>query len=126
MPKDDATWLNVAYAILFTLSAYIGYKALYTVGISFGWVERYDSWFPAAMTVFGLVIGAVVTFVVRRNTDRHEYYLAALGEIRKVTWPTWADTKRMTLVVVVVVAVFAVILAGFDLVWGWALKSLIG
>ena len=126
MPKDDATWLNVAYAILFILTAYVGYKAMETVGIRMGWIERYDSWFPAAMTVTGLVIGGVTTFVVRNKPDRHEYYLASIGEIRKVTWPTWPDTKRMTVVVCVVVAFFAVVLALFDMIWGWVLKSLIG
>ena len=42
-----------------------------------------------------------------------------------MTWPTAPDVKRMTLVVCVVVAVFAVILAGFDMIWAKALKLLL-
>jgi len=42
-----------------------------------------------------------------------------------VTWPSMPDTRRMTLIVCVVVGIFAVILAVFDLVWAKILGLLI-
>jgi preprotein translocase subunit SecE len=64
-------------------------------------------------------------FYLGSNKERHEYFLAAIGELRKVTWPSMPDTRRMTLIVCVVVGIFAVILAIFDFVWAKMLGLLI-
>ena len=39
-------------------------------------------------------------------------------ELEKVTWPTRKETSASTVVVMVTVSVAALILAGFDVVWG--------
>ena len=124
MTKDDATWLNVAFVTFFALTAYIGFEAVNTVGIQTGWNEQYD-WYSVLATAIGLAIGGALTFYLRMDTARTDYFLAAIGELRKVAWPTVADTKRMTIVVCVVVGVFAVIVSIFDLLWAKALRLLI-
>lgn len=125
MGKDDATWLNISYLILAGIFAYVGYKALYTVGLQLGWAERFDSWYPVFTRVVALAVGGLGVLWVRSSEERREYHLAAIGEIRKVTWPTIPDTKRMTLVVVVVVAIFAAILAVFDIAWSKVLQFIL-
>jgi preprotein translocase SecE subunit len=124
MSKDDAAWLNVAYVVFFVLSSFVFFKAVETLGVQTGWSERFD-WYAAAQVVLGLVLGVSVTFYLRQDGTRHEYFLASIGELRKVTWPSWPDTKRMTIVVCVVVGIFAVIVSLFDLVWAKALKLLL-
>lgn len=124
MGKDDATWLNVSYVIFMFLSAYVFYKAVEMAGIQFALVERYD-WFTFAATGISVVAGAAVMVALRSSTERNEYYLASIGELRKVTWPSWADTKRMTIVVAVVVGFFSVVLSVFDVLWSRLLKMLI-
>lgn len=124
MGKDDATWLNVSYVIFMFLSAYVFYKAIEMVGIQFALVERYD-WFTFAATGLSVVAGAGVMIALRSGSERNEYYLASIGELRKVTWPSWADTKRMTIVVAVVVGFFSAVLSVFDVVWSRLLKMLI-
>lgn len=124
MGKDDATWLNVSYVAFMFLSAYIFFKAFEMLGIQFGWIERYD-WYTYAVTAAGVVLGFGVMMFLRSSSERHEYYLACIAELRKVTWPTWPDTKRMTIIVAVVVGFFAVILSVFDVIWSRLFKLLI-
>jgi preprotein translocase subunit SecE len=45
--------------------------------------------------------------------------------MRKVQWPDWENTKKLTMIVCVVVAVFSVILTVFDLAWAKLLKLLL-
>ena len=42
-----------------------------------------------------------------------------------MTWPSVEDTKKMTVIVVVVCAIFAVILAAFDVVWAKLFRLLL-
>jgi preprotein translocase SecE subunit len=124
MGKDDATWLNVTYVCFFALSAFFGYKALELVGLQIGWSERYE-WYGLVSTIVGIAIGLGATWALRGDSERNEYLLSSIAELRKVTWPSWEETKRMTLIVVVVVGIFAVIVGVFDLLWAKALHLLI-
>ena len=56
---------------------------------------------------------AGLVFGLKSDKERDEYFLQAIAELRKVTWPSVAETKQKTIVVCVVVGVFAVILCGF-------------
>lgn len=124
MSKDDSTWLKIAYVVLFLLMTYIGHSAANMLGIQMGWVERYDTWYPFAQLAFGLVFGGAMTFYFAADKEKKEYHLACIAELRKVTWPSWPDVKRMTIIVCVVVAVFAVILGIFDFLWAGALAEI--
>ncbi len=124
MSKDDATWLNVAYVAFLLIMGYVAYRGAELVGIQMGWVERYE-WFEYAATALAVAIGVGLTWYLRGDPERHEYFLSAIAELRKVSWPTWADTKRMTIVVCVVVAIFAVIVGMFDAAWAWTLRHLL-
>ena len=122
--KDDGTWLNVAYATGAVLIAIIAWNAIEVLGIQTGWQDRYDAYFAPVKNLAAIIVGAGTWFWVQANRERYEYHLACINELRKVTWPSMADTKRMTLVVCIVVGVFAVILAGFDFIWGYLLGLL--
>ena len=124
MAKDDATWLNVAYVAFLLLMGYVGYKGMELAGIQMGWLERYE-WYSYAATAVAAAVGIGLTLYLRGDQERHEYFLSSIAELRKVTWPTVNDTKRMTVVVCIVVAIFAVIVGIFDAGWAWALKHLL-
>jgi preprotein translocase subunit SecE len=125
MGKDDATWLNICHGAFALLTAYVVLLALETFGSLTGWAERYDAWYPLVSRVVALGVGAAAVIGVRSSKERCEYHLATIGEVRKVTWPSMPDTKRMTIIVAVVVAIFAVILSVFDIVWGKILQSIL-
>lgn len=125
MPKDDLTWLNVWYVVIAACSAYVLNAAFETIGIETGWKERFFEWYPIASILLSILGGALIAIVLRVNTERHEYFLASIAELRKVTWPSVEDTKKMTVIVVVVCAIFAVILAVFDVVWAKVFRLLL-
>jgi preprotein translocase subunit SecE len=106
------------------IMGYVAYRGAELVGIQMGWVERYD-WFEYSATALAAVVGIGLTWYLRADPERHEYFLSSIGELRKVTWPNWPDTKRMTIVVCIVVAIFAVIVGMFDAAWAWTLRHLL-
>jgi preprotein translocase SecE subunit len=125
MQKDDSYWLKVAYVAFTALVFYVSTKAINTLGIQTGWIDRYDNIFRVATPLGGVIIALLSIFFLAKDKSRHEYFLAAIGELRKVTWPSLPDTRKMTVIVCVVVGIFAVILAMFDFVWAYALNLLI-
>ena len=46
------------------------------------------------------------------------------AELRKVTWPSVAETRYLTIVVVVVAVSVGVFLGGVDLAFGWIIEKL--
>ena len=93
------------------------YKLVFTLGAHYNWVERYDTWYPWLNNILAIASGVGAVYGVSNSLDRKEFHLSVVSELRRVTWPSVTDTKRMTLVVVVVVAVFSVILSIFDVLW---------
>lgn len=45
-----------------------------------------------------------------------------ISELRKVTWPSGADTRYLTIVVILVAASVGLMLAGIDLFFNWAIE----
>ena len=125
MSKDDATWLNICYIMFALIISYIGFKAVYSVGLQFGWTDRYDDWFPTANNILAICIGAASVFWLRASSERREYHLSAITELRKVAWPTIPDTKKMTIIVAVVVVICSVIMTIFDIAWSKVLQVIL-
>ncbi len=117
MNKDDSYWLKVAYVIFAVLVGLMVWKASVTLGVQTGWSDRYDTVYHTSATVLSVALGLLSVWILARDKERHEYFLASIGELRKVTWPSLPDTRRMTVIVCIVVGIFAVILAVFDLIW---------
>jgi preprotein translocase subunit SecE len=67
----------------------------------------------------GIATGIATAMILWRhervNTLAHEIAY----ELKKVTWPTWEETKVSTLVVVVVTSLIALILGAYDAVWAF-------
>jgi preprotein translocase subunit SecE len=125
MQKDDATWLRTAYSGFALLAAFVFWKLFMFIGLKTGWLERYEAGFNVGSVLAGVVCGVLLTWLIASDKERHEYLLASVGEMRKVQWPDWENTKKLTMIVCVVVAVFSVILTVFDLAWAKLLKLLL-
>ncbi len=82
-----------------------------------GWIDRYQEWFGPFAVVLSLGLGAAVVLISRRNKEREAYLLESIAELRRVSWLSTDDTKKLTIIVCVVVIIFAAILAVFDLSW---------
>ncbi|MDC0598726.1 preprotein translocase subunit SecE [Gammaproteobacteria bacterium] len=92
-----------------------------------------NSYFAAESTLYrviGLLVLAGVAGWIASLTAKGSAFLnlclEARTEIRKVVWPTRAETTQTTLIVVVVVIIVAIILWGLDSVLSWLISLIIG
>jgi preprotein translocase subunit SecE len=68
-------------------------------------------------TVFGLALAAVTAIVLWRKPKTHDASLDIAAELRKVSWPSMAETRAATIAVIVASIVAAVLLGLFDVLW---------
>ena len=54
------------------------------------------------------------------------YYRETSGELRKVSWPTWSEAKRLTGLVLLVMVVVGIFLSGMDYFAGELLGLMLG
>ena len=125
MQKDDSTWLQIALSVWTLLTAFVFWKLFVVIGLKAGWIERFEVGFRIGSIAVAMLCGVVATLVLARNTERHDYLLASVGELRKVHWPDWENTKKLTIIVCVVVGIMSAILTVFDMAWAKILKAIL-
>jgi preprotein translocase SecE subunit len=125
MQKDDATWLRTGYAISLLIVAFVFWKAFMFAGLRTGLLEQNEPAFNAGSVILSGVLSGAIVWWLARDEERHSYFLACIAELRKVHWPTVENTKKLTWIVVIVVAIFSVILTGFDWVWAMLWSGLL-
>ena len=80
--------------------------------------------------VIGLLVLAGIAGWIASQTSKGSAFVSlcmeARSEIRKVVWPTRAETTQTTLIVVVVVITVAIILWGLDSFLSWLIALIIG
>ena len=126
MEKDDATWLRVSYILFAVIVAYTFSKFFGTLGAQTGWGDRYSGWYEQVSILTSIGLGVGLGFWLRRDEERHGYFLASIGEVRKVVWPNAIDTRRMTIIVCVFVAIFGLIISFIDYICGSFIRLLFG
>ncbi len=94
----------------------------------------YGNWFfqdesllirVAALLVIA-VLAAFVAVQTERGASTWNLIKESRSEIRRVVWPTNQETTQTTLVVLLMVLIFALILWGLDSLLGWIVSSIIG
>jgi preprotein translocase subunit SecE len=68
-------------------------------------------------SIIGLGIVAAAGIYLWRRPDTHEVSLEIVAELRKVTWPSLAETRAATIAVIVASVIAAVLLGLFDVLW---------
>ena len=71
------------------------------------------------------VAGAIV-YTTAKGREIWAFLRDARTEVRKVVWPTRTETLQTTGIVVVVVALLAIVMWGFDSVLSVAVKAVLG
>lgn len=82
---------------------------------------------------FGLADADILAFIITgaafiytmRHARAQEFADEVMVELRKVTWPSWKETRQATIVCIIVVAIIAGILGGFDLIWAKLIKAIL-
>jgi preprotein translocase subunit SecE len=78
-----------------------------------------------APELISLVISVVGFIWLRRNAKVFGFLNEVATELAKVNWPTGSETLASTGVILVMVGIAAMIMFGFDAMWGTFTKSLL-
>lgn len=73
--------------------------------------------------LLGLICGVGTGVALKMNRAVNVWALEVANEIKKVTWPTWEETKLSTIVVIVTALIVATILALFDVLLAFVSKA---
>ncbi len=79
------------------------------------------------LALLGLaIVAGFVALQTAKGVAFWELLKAARIEIRKVVWPTQAETRQTTLIVLLVVVLVALLLWGLDSLLSWIVSGVIG
>jgi len=73
----------------------------------------------ARSDLLGLVCGIAAGVALKLNRNVNTWALEVANELKKVTWPSWEETKLSTVVVIITALVVALILGLFDALWAF-------
>jgi preprotein translocase subunit SecE len=68
-------------------------------------------------TILGLAIPAAAAIYLWVKPKTHDTSLAIAAELRRVSWPSFAETRAATIAVIVASIIAAVLLGLFDVLW---------
>lgn len=91
------------------------------------WLGSVSSWWPAVYWGLPLVLLLAGGWVAYRlvNLPRFADFLIAVeAEMNKVSWPSWPELFRGSLVVLSTMIALAAVLAVFDLVWNKLFRTI--
>jgi preprotein translocase SecE subunit len=72
-----------------------------------------------------LALGMWASYRVVNVPAFADFLIAVEAEMNKVSWPTRNELFRASMVVLILIVVFAFVLAGFDLAWGWLFRGVL-
>jgi len=86
------------------------------VAVSLGWMIT-----AAVAVLAGVAVlfwrQPIFAFALKSSAYMHE----VRAEVRKVSWPTWDDLRKSTLVIIVIVVIVGAIIGLLDLMFQWIL-----
>ena len=96
-----------------------GLLLFYLLSWTIDWVWSFFTRYPSEfyVTASAALVALVAGIYFYRNQRVHTLVSEVTAELKKVTWPSAADTKRATIVVIVMTFISAAILGLFDLIW---------
>ena len=82
------------------------------------------SMFVYGLPIFALAAGLWFSFRLVNYPKFADFLIAVEAEMAKVSWPSRGELVRSSLVVIFVIFALASILAGYDFLWVFVLKSI--
>lgn len=76
---------------------------------------------------FCLALIAISSFIAHLISQKHsvaDFLISVQGEVDKVTWPSFPEVKRATVVVLFLIVSMALVMIVFDVAWQWVFRSI--
>jgi preprotein translocase subunit SecE len=71
------------------------------------------------MPIFFAIAGLWATYRIVNLPAFADFLIAVEAEMNKVSWPSWSELVRWSLVVIVMIFAIGFLLAAFDGFWVW-------
>lgn len=116
---DPSRWAHVAFFLGFLLLAYVLSNLtedMWALAWSY-WPRQLGRPSPNTATSIGVVLALIGAIIAWRNKRWFTFVSEVAVEVSQVTWPTRAETRVATIVVIVLTCICSVILAVMDLFW---------
>jgi preprotein translocase subunit SecE len=88
----------------------------------------YTGYGPTArytVPLVALAAGLWASFRVVQMPAFADFLISVEGEMNKVSWPSWGELFRASIVVMVVIFVLAALLFAYDIIWEFLLRWLL-
>lgn len=117
-PLDYVLWL-IALTLLLVATMANSYLPRY-------WVEANDVWVRVGVIVGCVVVALGLLYLTHQGKAFIQLVKDSRIELRRVTWPTKAETMTTSWQVVIVVFITAFLIWCFDTLFNWLMKLIIG
>ena len=110
----------IGYIVLALLAGFFLEHVLLAVFGSFGTTQPltrplWNDWTWSSFIGLGITVGTA--FYLWTNLKTREVAFEIAAELRKVSWPSFAETRAATLAVIVASLIAAALLGLFDVLW---------
>lgn len=124
---EVSRYVNLTYAVGFILLVIIFDKMMTAIWEGF---ERLPNFGIIGnditlTNVIAALLALALTVYLYRRQDYRSFLSEVMLELKKVTWPSWDETKRGTLVVIVFTVVLSAFIWGSDQLWKYVTDLLL-
>ena len=78
------------------------------------------------VSAIGFLVAGMLIALICNHKKFVDYLISSEIELKKVSWPTRADLKRQTVIVIATIVVFGALLFAADILFGFGSKHLYG
>lgn len=110
--------------VLAGIGAFLFFSNAFSALWSLIGLPRMPEWIVAPPDILSFVVVATAGIIARKNEKANTFLNEVTVELSKVTWPDNKETLISTGVSCVLVVICAVILFGFDSLWGTIIRGI--
>jgi len=116
MDSQHQKWVNLSYLAIAALLAYITYTFGFWVTGTYDLEARVRNidWIVRLLSIGA---GALLFFLLLRNTKSNTFMGEVVLELSRVTWPTQKETTSATFIVIIMVLICGAVLGFLDYLW---------
>ena len=88
------------------------------------WLRLKDisPWLSYGVPIALAIVGLWAAYRIVNLPAFADFLIAVEAEMNKVSWPSWGELVRWSLVVIVVIFAIGILLAAFDWFWVWIFR----
>ena len=116
---DPSRWAHAVFAVFGLLTVWV---MTHFVEDVWAFVQSIWTQLPRVDTVMakgiGIVVGLIITIWAWRREKYFKFITEVVVEVSQITWPTRAETRAATVVVITITLICSFLLFGMDIFWG--------